>query len=579
MPTWGTNNFAGGMNDFLHPALLEANTASLLVNACVDDGKIMPIHVPELYDSGKEHTPDDLGDYRYGGRSPVKWYDIPYWSYDKGNAADGAMPSFGTADKTWGGPGKPWNKEYGNALGVPYVVYDKADEEGRVVPSFTVSDAVSNKDEATGGKPYSELTAGRRRYCITFVNWHGWEGAPGSLTSYEHIVDITVPDTSGGGGDAASPEKRFAVTISLPQGVGDVPVPDNVCYAKVYRTIDNGNDFYLAGYLYKWRNGEEPKPELPSGVVDNNWTFTDTLPDSILTMKSPLLEEDMYNYPPKEGGRFLCESGGVFFLAYGSSLRFSRQDNPHAWNPLNQISFEDTIKGIVPDFSGGVIVLSANNAWRVVGAESRETIQRAVIPGNQGCYAAESISSINNAPVWLSNDGICTWDGQKVEVVTFRRLKIDMRGRNVLAAATHDSKYYLLLTDGFVVFDQRSGGIFYKIMTPAEYIWTGDDDDRLYLYRKGCVSYFSGRGSLLDWTYRSPLIGDTELMQRIYSEIIIATSESCSVSVEIDGQERVSLRIPAGKGRFKLPRKCAGRTLQFEVRGHGVLSELGVAFS
>ena len=174
MPTWGTNNFAGGMNDFLHPALLEANTASLLVNACVDDGKIMPIHVPELYDSGKEHTPDDLGDYRYGGRSPVKWYDIPYWSYDKGNAADGAMPSFGTADKTWGGPGKPWNKECGNALGVPYVVYDKADEEGRVVPSFTVSDAVSNKDEATDGKPYSELTAGRRRYCITFVNWHGW---------------------------------------------------------------------------------------------------------------------------------------------------------------------------------------------------------------------------------------------------------------------------------------------------------------------------------------------------------------------------------------------------------------------
>ena len=71
------NQFAGGMNDWLHPALLSENTASLLVNADVSSGKIVPVN--GRVELG-HNSPAYYGHYGTRNRSIVKWYERTYWS-------------------------------------------------------------------------------------------------------------------------------------------------------------------------------------------------------------------------------------------------------------------------------------------------------------------------------------------------------------------------------------------------------------------------------------------------------------------------------------------------------------------
>lgn len=385
--------------------------------------------------------------------------------------------------------------------------------------------------------PVGSGLSGTYKYCWTYVNRNGWESAPcaedGALWS-----EITV---SG---------KKICVTApgSFPSGIS---------YMKVYRTGDKGADFYCVG-----------KISTAGGKL------YDETPDVTLVMLEAASSFD--NYPPPAGGKYLTESGGVFFLGVGSKLYFSIQNNPHAWPTLNFIGIGDTITGIVPEFQG-VLVFTKNNTYRITGADSQETITKSMIPGNQGCLKYRTISQVSNAPIWLSNDGICLWDGQNIQVVS--RDVIRTEKLQVRYGVGGNDVYYLFLEDGAILYDKRSGGVFRRLSFTSEYGWYNDDADILYLVIDGYVHEF-GAGAKGRYYYKSPYIGGGELSFKSFHEIVLSFTGDIMVTVETDGAEKFAVELyGGGRRRVKFPYSSVARYVQVSLDGSDELSEYAVLWN
>ena len=497
MTVFSTNKFTGGMNDWIHPTLLDSNVAAKLVNASVSNGKIVPIQLPVFLNSG---TPEVYGHYGNRNRSVVKYNGRYYWSNN--NAA--TAPYYG---------GDPEN-----FLGVPY-------------PTYGTGNNVQI-DFANAG-----TLSGDYKYCVTFVTENGWESAPGSLTDYE--VGATIE------------EKSPIVTVTWDD--------ERVAYAKVYRTGDKGADFYEVGEIHT-----------------SGGTFTDDVPDEEAVMQNPLTSQE--NYPPPDSGKYLCENGGVFFLAAGPLLYFSALGNPHAWPTTQFITFDDVITGIAPEFMG-VLVFTRNNAYRVVGADDAATVQKVYIPGNHGCLSWRTIAALNNAPVWLSNDGICLWDGNSVTVPSYRVIKTDGLQESIKWAATANDSYYLFLKNETIVYDIRNGGIFYKLDFSFDYAWYDVNTGFFYLYNPTGI-YKYGAGTNLSIRYLSPYVGGNESSIKIFNEIYLVCSNNCTLDVYADGVPVAeSIIVPPGRNRMKLPRNTVGRYLYLSVAGNTEVNEIQVIYA
>ena len=494
----GVRNFNGGMNDWLNPGLLGEATASLLVNGDESSGKIEPIRGP-LKLSVKD--PETSGHYGTRDRSVVKWYDRYYWSENEASE-----------EPFYGG-----NEE--NYLGIPY-------------PAYSGSGANVTLEAVAPGSGETGLT-GSYKYCVCFVNPHGWEGAPGSLEEYE--VGIELDGKCG----------KITVTWT----------DDRISYAKIYRTLDKGADFYCVGEVH----------ESGGNLIDDT-------SDDVLVMLNPLTSEE--NYPPPGGGKYLCENGGVFFLAVGSKLYFSVQGNPHAWPTVQFLSFDDDITGIVPEFQG-VLVFTRNNAFRVVGAESADTITKTYIPGNHGCINFRSIAAVNNAPIWLSGDGICLWDGSSVSIPSYGVLKTSHLP--VKYAVSANDKYYLFLWDGGIVFDRKNGDIFYKLDLSCDYAWYDGDTGAMFLQRPDGL-YQYGAGDKLKFRYISGNFGESELTQKIFQELVVSSEGEIEATIRVDGEEKTRLKLQGGRSRVKLPFTAVGRSLSVELASGSRLNELCVVY-
>ena len=492
------NDFSGGMNDWLHPGLLPNNTAAELVNAEISSGKIVPVRRPAKL---KISDPEEYGHYGNRDRSVVKWYDRYYWS----NNTAFTPPYYGG------------NEE--NYLGIPYPAYSGENANVEITP-------------VAAGEGETGLT-GNYKYCVCFVNINGWEGAPGSLEEYEVNLEL---------------DNQFAeIKVSW-----DNPIVE---YAKVYRTIHNGAEFYCVGEIRS----------SGGSLIDKN-------SDTVATMLNPLTSID--NYPPPDGGKFLCEYSGVFFLACGSLLYFSIQGNPHGWPTLNFISFDDTITGIVPEFQG-VLVFTRNNVFRVIGADDPATVTKNYIPGNHGCVNFRTIAVLNNAPLWLSNDGICLWDGSNVTIPSYRVLKTDLLPVKYAVAA--NDKYYLFLTAGGIVFDRKNGDVFYKINFSCDYAWYDGNIDVVYL-QIGNELFQYGTGNELTFSYVSPNIGGNELATKIYHELLVRSAGSGTATIYVDGEVQANCSIINGTSRIKLPFSAIGSALSVKITGAGGLIEIGVIY-
>ena len=495
---FAVRQFTGGMNDWVHPGLLHENTAAQLVDAELDDGKLVPLKRPRATPYA---DPASLAHYGTADRSVVKWNDRHYWSDNTATSA----PYYGGTPE--------------NYLGIPFPAYSGT---GKNV-------TVEKTSPGTGETGMS----GTFKYCVTFVNVNGWEGAPGSLEEYETEVTLST--------------QIAAVTVTWSDS--------RISYAKIYRTIDHGADFYCVGEV------------SASGSV-----FRDTVTDELAQMMNPLSTQ--YAYPPPDGGKFLCEYGGVFFLAVGSLLYFSAPGNPHAWPPTHFLGIDDTITGLVPEFQG-ILVFTRGNVYRVTGAEDPETVAKIYIPGNHGCVNFRSIATVNNAPVWLSGSGICIWDGDQVAVPSYQVIHTENMGVKC-AVSAHD-RYFLFLNGKTIVFDRRNGDVFYTISPVCDYAWHDDSTDKLYLLAGGHI-YEYGGGEPLTMTYVSPTIPGTQSAIRKFREILLCGTGESRVTVSVDGKEIADFVAASGRARVKLPLSAVGGGLSCRIRNRGGIQEMAVIY-
>jgi len=289
--------------------------------------------------------------------------------------------------------------------------------------------------------------SGSFKYCITYVRG-GFESAP-FKQSDAYYVAIEVEDKG--------------IRVTLPQNI-----PADVQQIKIYRTMNNDGTFYLVDYV-------------DAGAL----SYLDTLSDDQLLLNLPI--DSLYNYPPPASGKYLCSHDGVFFLAVDDKLFFSELANVHAWNPSNYINIDDTITAIVPEFIG-VLVFTSNRVYRVTG-NSVDNISKTEIPTRQGCLDYHSCATLSNAPMWISNDGLCTWNGQSIILLSHGKYKIP---NDYKFAVSANDKYYLFCDTQTIVYDQRNSGIFYSLSNTANYGWYDVDVDRIYLSRNNVIYVMEG---------------------------------------------------------------------------------------
>ena len=511
MSTFHTISFTGGMNDFVHPALLDDKTAQVMRNALVETGKLVSVR-DDAYQPNVTAT--GLGHYGTNERSAVKWYGRYYWSYNNGLYAG----TYGSTDQ-------------GSGIGVPYPEY----------PSVRYS-------EESPGSGEGSVPAGTYKYCLTYMNANGWEGAPGSLTDYEFKV-------------TASGSKK--VRVYFPTLSDELLA--KIKYVRVWRTIEHGAEFYLLGSVDV--SGENPPTY-----------FDDTNDDSVLAMHEHM--SSISNYPPPTGGKFLTCAGGIFFLAVGDKVYFSELNNPHAWPTLNFVGISDTVTGIVPEFQG-VLVYTTNSTFRIVGADNVETVTMVELPGNQGCKNWRSIASMDNSPMWLSNDGVCRWDGEKITVVSQGRL--NTKDFDPVAAVAGNECYYLFGSgQDSIVYDVRAGGVFRKIDTTCNFAWYDGSTDKIYLSNNGRI-YAMGENELSKKSMRylsGRICGNSEVLMKRFGDVAVVVSGKMLMSARVDGRTVLDGHLLAeGNSRLKLPRSAVGKYLEIEMNGIGEIDELAVSFS
>lgn len=490
-----TANSFSGMNNWIHPGLLNSNTAVNLVDAEVTDGKLLPLKLPLPIES----TAEQLGFYGGIDKSIVKWYDRTYWSNNKSFEA----PFYGGLEEP---------------LGVPY--------------------PKEHPQPETVSGDFEDGLTGDYKYCWCYVNFNGWESAPCSedgplwvsISADNQYIKITAPET----------------------------FPEGIDYIKIYRTSDKGADFYCVGEI-----------RTPSGE------FIDKTDDITLVMLEKA--SSFENYPPPDMGRYLTESGGVFFLAVGSKVYFSVQGNPHAWPRLNFVGVDDTITGITPQFQG-VLVFTHSDTYRITGADDPATLVKSLIPGNQGCTNYNTISHLANAPVWLSNDGICLWDGESIAIVN--QGVIETKRLEPRFAVSGNDVYYLFTVGKIIVFDRRNGTVFRELSWKNydfDYGWYNGAADQIYLAKSQKVYEF-GNGKKGELLYLSPYIGGSEMAIHKYFEFNIFCTEPCTIFFFVDDRRIIKKINSKGRTRLKFPFATTGKKMQIQITTSGMLSEFSVLF-
>lgn len=380
--------------------------------------------------------------------------------------------------------------------------------------------------------------SGDYKYCWCYVNSNGWESAPCSEEG-ELWVSISVSNNY--------------IKITAP-----AKFPEDISYIKIYRTTDKGGEFYCVGEI-----------RSPGGE------FIDKTDDNTLVMLEQASSFD--NYPPPNNGKYLTESGGVFFLAVGSKVYFSTLGNPHAWPTLNFVGFDDTVTGIIAEFQG-VLVFTCNNTYRITGADDTATLVKTLIPGNQGCNNYRTAALVANAPVWLSNDGICLWDGENISIVNqgvIKTQKISPR-----FAVSGNDVYYLFTTGKIIVFDRRNGSVFRELSEKNynfDYGWYDGATDQIYLLKGENVFEF-GNGEAGELLYLSPYIGQTEQAIHKFLEFNIYCTAPCWVYFFVDDKKIIKKINSTGKTRLKFPFATIGRRLQIQISTTGTLSEFSVLY-
>jgi hypothetical protein len=381
---------------------------------------------------------------------------------------------------------------------------------------------------------------GDYKYAITFLNGEGWESAPGDTAVYWSTVTLASQQAD----------------ISIPA------FPTGTATCIIYRTVAAGSEFY-----------EVARTASPSS------TYSDNLTDDLLLLGNPL--DTVNDLPPPDGGKYLTEQNNTFFLVVGDRVYFSKQGNPHAWNPLDFVNLNDTGTGLVEEFEG-ILAFTSNSTTRITGYDVL-TVSSKLLPSNQGCKNWRTVSRLDDVPIWESNDGLCIWDGSSIKLVSHELYEISFTSTH---AEVYDDAYYLFHPNGATVYDRRTGGTFTELSnfvgsTYNEYAWYDGDADKLYLYNglagdDGRV-YEYGTGTAQEVDYISPHV-DGGLTEKSYRRIWLRNDSTTTVKFFVEGTEVMDVDVLAGERFIYLPAGSDGRYAYFELIFTGTVFDAAIEY-
>ena len=296
--------------------------------------------------------------------------------------------------------------------------------------------------------------------------------------------------------------------------------------------------------------------------------------DDTLTLDLEGTLLDTYNnQPPLTGLRFLTEAYGIMFAAKGDKLYYSQLGEPDYWPATNFIDFYRDITGILA-VPNGILVQQKTRTDILVGSTSAE-FRLLPVSKEQGNLSHKSNQLVKNTPVWVSNDGICNYNGSTVQVMSKDKLgKVSL---DVVNSAVHDENYYLCLTDGtLLVMDARFGLVFkeYKFTQNIDNILV--EDDILY-GRQGdnLVTLFEGDD--INLKYLSPVLTEGEHAQtKGYNHVYIRSNGEFDIKILIDGETVHTKTIKGNKIHDISPpaQRQRGSGIQFDIEGTGVIYEI-----
>ena len=141
----------------------------------------------------------------------------------------------------------------------------------------------------------------------------------------------------------------------------------------------------------------------------------------------------------------------------GSYLFVSSYNNPRDWPTTGYVEFDDEINGI-HSYPGELIVWTQNGTYRVTGSrpEQMRKIKLATTEGMKPDYH-RSAALVNNYLVWVSQSGICFYDGNTVTNLTRGRFETSdlsiLNAGSSIHAGQIDGRYYVLGANetGYVV--------------------------------------------------------------------------------------------------------------------------------
>lgn len=301
---------------------------------------------------------------------------------------------------------------------------------------------------------------------------------------------------------------------------------------------------------------------------------TETYSDNTPSIDSLAIIVDTWdNQMPITGLRYLTTAYGIMFAALGSRLYYTLVGKPDAWPTDSFIDFFNDITGVFP-IQDGILVFTMTSHYLLVGS-TEETFVKTPLSTEEGCRNNKSCKIVKSTPVWISNNGICAYQGGAVSI-----LSKELLGRitlDILNTAVYDEQYFVLLTDGTLLcMDLCFGRISIKKYTFSDLNDIGIYDGIFYASINGAVcTMFTGDD--LELQYMSPEFTEGDLtVTKMYNNVYIYLDGSFVIEIYIDGVEVSNENIEmTGILDLKVPQeRQRGSYIQFKITGIGTVKEI-----
>ena len=305
--------------------------------------------------------------------------------------------------------------------------------------------------------------------------------------------------------------------------------------------------------------------------------------------------------------KYMIAVRGALVAIIGQRIYWSQTGFPDYWPAQNFLDFSDEVTGII-EIANGLLVFTQNETHLISNFPDPANVSRTIISSEQGCVHIRTPQFIRGVPVWISNDGICTFipgglagtsdstrQNGRVEVISRGLLGDDYFRGNIITTEVHNDVYYILYDDRIVSMDQRyvtalQSGVEQIATNFVEYdtnrvrwIEKFDGEDVLYgTTEDNTVVELFGGTEELSMTYTSPLItmANDERIKR-FDRLFVDYRQGGDLVLEIDFYSQSTTPTPhtytLDSKLSVLQDRLPGDSfyaIQFKVRGKGHISAI-----